>query len=176
MQAIISMIIMLFLLIGNSSSLFSQGKIEQLIEEALRNNPEYLSAKNRTASVNVQISQADALPDPQLKFAVANLPINSFTFDQEPMTGKKISLMQMFPFPGKLGLKEDIAEYQALITEQQVQELKNNLIKNVKILYFDLFFVDTSIEIVTKIKYCSSSLLKLLRQNIQLERDCSRMY
>jgi cobalt-zinc-cadmium efflux system outer membrane protein len=96
-----------------------------------------------------------------LGLAVANLPVNSFAFDQEPMTGKKILLMQMFPFPGKLGLKEDIADYQAQVVEQQVEELKNNLIKNVKLTYYNLFLIDKTIEIVEKNK-------TLLQQFVQV--------
>ncbi len=130
----------------------TQETIEQLIDEALQNNPDYLSAKKQSQSAQAQIPQAGALPDPKLGFALMNLPVNSFDFDQEPMTGKKIALMQMFPFPGKLGLKEDMAEYQAQVVAQQVEELKNSLIKNVKSVYFNLFFIDESIEIVEKNK------------------------
>ena len=126
--------------------------LSQLIDEALRNNPDYLAAKKNLQSTQAQIPQAGALPDPTLGFAIMNLPINSFDFNQEPMTGKKISLMQMFPFPGKLGLKEDMAEYQAQVVAQQVEELKNNLIRNVKTLYFNLFLIDKSIETVEKNK------------------------
>jgi cobalt-zinc-cadmium efflux system outer membrane protein len=70
-------------------------------------------------------------------------------------------LMQMFPFPGKLGLKQDMAEYQAQVVEQQVEELKNNLVKNVKMTYYNLFFVDKSIEIVGKNKALINQFVKV---------------
>ena len=69
--------------------------------------------------------------------------------------------MQMFPFPGKLGLKEDIAEYQAKVLEQQVEELKNDLVKNVKISYYNLFVVDKSIAIVEKNKTLINQFVKI---------------
>ncbi len=66
-----------------------------------------------------RISQQEALPDPTLGLNLMNLPVNSFALDQESMTGKQISLMQPFPFPGKLGLKGDIARSESEITLHQ---------------------------------------------------------
>ena len=150
--------LLIYFLLGVSAINFAQEQSNQIVnldffvKEALQNNPDYLSAKDRLHSAQSQIPQAGALPDPNLGFAVMNLPINSFEFNQEPMTGKKVSLMQMFPFPGKLGLKEDIAVSQAKVIEFQVEELKNNLIKNVKLTYYNLFFVEKSLDIVEKNK------------------------
>ena len=163
---IIILIAVVFLQFGYVNVLLTQDKTElvelqKLINEALQKNPDYLSAQKQWESAKAQIPQAGALPDPSLGLAVANLPVNSFAFDQEPMTGKKILLMQMFPFPGKLGLKEDIADYQAQVVEQQVEELKNNLIKNVKLTYYNLFLIDKTIEIVEKNK-------TLLQQFVQV--------
>lgn len=163
----VNLLLIGFFLNGNGNPSFSQEKkervinLQQLINEALRNNPDYLAAKNRWRSAEAYIPQAGALPDPQFGLALMNLPVNSFAFDQEPMTGKKISLMQMFPFPGKLGLKEDIAKYQAHIIEQQVEELKNNIIKNVKFGYYNLFFIDKSIEITKKNKVLLQEFVKI---------------
>ncbi|MBN2009451.1 TolC family protein [candidate division KSB1 bacterium] len=126
--------------------------LDQMINEALKNNPEYISFQHQWHATEAQIPQAGALPDPTLGFALANLPVNSFAFDQEPMTGKKISLMQMFPFPGKLGTKQDIADYQAQVVGKQVEEAGNMLIKNVKSAYFTIFILDKSIEIVERNK------------------------
>jgi len=127
--------------------------LESLIQGALQKNPDYLSIQKKAEAISLTISQASALPDPSLSLAVMNLPVNSFVFDQEPMTGKKIALMQMFPFPGKLGLKTNIAELQAKVAHQQVQEFKNKLIQQVKSFYFQLFLTEKSIEITKKSQF-----------------------
>ncbi|MCB0316581.1 MAG: TolC family protein, partial [Calditrichaeota bacterium] len=88
--------------------------------------------------------------DPVLSVNLMNLPVSSFAFDQEPMTGKQIGIMQMFPFPGKQGLKEDIAREGAAVSEARYRELRNQLVKNVKSAYYDLFLVDKSLETVHK--------------------------
>ena len=66
------------------------------------------------------------------------------------MTGKQIALKQLFPFPGKLSLKEDISSEDAFISTANYQEYRNQIIRDLKAGYFDLFFIDKSIEITDK--------------------------
>jgi len=134
--------------------------LENLIQTALENNPKLEAAVFRSLSEEETISQAGALPDPQLTFGLMNLPVNSFSFSQEPMTGKLVGLMQVFPFPGKLSLATDMAEYAAAAVKYQQEEIRNRIIQMVKNLYYDLYAVDRALEIIEKNK----ELLKLLIQ------------
>lgn len=127
-------------------------KLTSLINEALANNPKLEAAIQRTLSVEKTIIQAGALPDPQLTISLSNLPINSFSFDQDPMTGKVISVMQMFPFPGKLSLATDIAEYEAAAVKYQQQEVRNQIIQMVKRVYYEIYAVDRAFETTEKNK------------------------
>jgi len=144
----ITVIILLLLLVGNIN-LFAQDKVilDELIQEAVKNNPDLKSAQNSWQSELAKVPQAGALPDPQLSFNLMNLPVNSFDFNQEPMTGKQVALMHMFPFPGKQGLRTRVAKENAVVAEFRYQELKNQLIKNVKLTYYNLFFIDRAIDI-----------------------------
>lgn len=126
--------------------------LSDLIREALDNNPSLQAAAQRALASEKMISQAGALPDPQLTLGLMNLPVNSFAFNQEPMTGKIISLMQMFPFPGKLGLAEDMAEFEASAVGHQQEELRNQIVQMVKQAYYDLYAVDRALETVEKNK------------------------
>ncbi|GAB4380959.1 MAG: TolC family protein [Calditrichia bacterium] len=56
----------------------------------------------------------------------------------------------MFPFPGKLGLKEQIAAENARVSQAQLQETRNQLVNDLKSIYFNLFFVDKAIETTLK--------------------------
>lgn len=124
--------------------------LSDLIKEASNRNPELQSSYQAWKAAEVQIPQAGALPDPQLSLNLLNIPVNTFDFNQEPMTGKQITFMQMFPFPGKLGLREDIAEAGARISHSKYRELWNQLKKNVILTYYDIFLIDKSIEITLK--------------------------
>ena len=128
----------------------SIARLPDLIEEGINNNPDLLASYQNWQAELAKIPQAGALPDPQLSFNLLNLPVNTFELNQEPMTGKQIALMQMFPFPGKQGLREDIAKSAADISRDKNLELKNQLIKNIKQTYYDIFFIDQSLETVQK--------------------------
>jgi outer membrane protein, heavy metal efflux system len=125
-------------------------RLGDLVHEALENNPGLTSSYNTWRASQSAVPQAGALPDPTLSFNLLNMPVNSFDFDQEPMTGKQIALMQMFPFPGKLGLKTRIAEEGSSISEAKYNEARNQLVKNVKLAFYDLFFIDKAIQTTEK--------------------------
>lgn len=122
--------------------------LDELIQKVLTQNPELQSSYESWEASKTRISQQESLPDPTLGLNMMNLPVNSFALDQEPMTGKQITLMQMFPFPGKLDLKGKIAQSDSDISLQQYQELQNQLVKKTKQSYFDLFYVDRAIATV----------------------------
>ena len=126
--------------------------LREWIQEALENNPRLEAAYQRALSAEKVIPQAGALPDPHFTLSLSNLPVNSFSFNQEPMTGKVIGIMQMFPFPGKLSLSTDIAEHEAAAVEYQREEIRNQIIQRVKQAYFDLYAVDRAIETTEKNK------------------------
>lgn len=135
--------------------------LKALIEMLLADNPQLRSMKFDQQSAESAVRTAGALPDPVLGFNLVNLPVNSFSFDQEPMTGKQITLMQQFPFPGKLGIKEDIARKETAIREDKLQEMQNQLIKQLKSVYYDLFYVDHAIETVGKNKVIIKRLISV---------------
>ncbi|MDZ7660538.1 TolC family protein [Fodinibius sp.] len=135
---------------GNAQPTNSSLVLDELIQKVLAHNPELNSSFEDWEASKTRISQQEALPDPTLGLNFMNLPVNSFALDQEPMTGKQISLMQPFPFPGKLGLKGDIATSASEITLFQYEELKNQLIKKTKQSYFELYYIDQALATIAK--------------------------
>jgi len=150
--------VVIFLIFGGSAafsqadSAYSRDMLKEFIQAALENNPRIEAAVQRALSVEKTIVQAGALPDPQLTFGLSNLPVNSFSFDQDPMTGKVIGVMQMFPFPGKLSLATDLAEFEAAAVKYQQEEVRNQIVKLVKQKYFDLYTIDRTLETIEKNK------------------------
>ncbi len=124
--------------------------LEDLIKKAVEQNPQLQSFYSVILADSVKIPQSGALPDPILSLNILNLPTNSFAFDREPMTGKQIALKQIFPFPGKLNLKEKISKEDVAISKANYNEYRNLMIKDLKVEYYDLFFIDKAIEITDK--------------------------
>jgi len=134
----------------SQSSGEKESVLSALIREALENSPRIEAALNQSLAAERKISQAGALPDPQVTLGLMNLPVNSFAFDQEPMTGKLIGVMQMFPFPGKQALATGMARNEASAVKQMEEEIRGQVVQAVSRIYYDIFAVDRARETAEK--------------------------
>jgi outer membrane protein TolC len=78
---------------------------------------------------------------------IANLPTNSFSFTQEPMTGKIIGLSQGVPFPGKLSAVEKVQLKDIEINQQEIDDKINEIRNEVSQVYYDLRFTREALRI-----------------------------
>jgi outer membrane protein TolC len=125
--------------------------VEQLIEEAIQNNPEILAQKKKWELFKEKIPQASAFEDPMFGFGIVNLPTN-FSFKEEDMTMKEFSLSQKFPFYGKRRLMGEMAGKEAEAVFNEIQEKINRIIKEVKTAYYDLSHNYRTTEVVQRNK------------------------
>ena len=124
--------------------------LEAAVTEALQQNPK-LSARQAHSDAKARLpSQRGALPDPSLSFKALNLPTDTFALDQEPMTQLQVGLNQTFPFPGKLGLRQRIAERESGASNEQTSEVRIQLVRDVKTIWWQLFFLDRALETVQR--------------------------
>ena len=107
--------------------------------------------------------QVSSLPDPVVSVNALNFPWDSFDPNQEPMTQLQLGVSQMFPFPGKLALREDIALFEAEAALYSVEEMRLNLAMNVSVTWWEIFYLDRSLETVLKNQ-------TLLRQFVEVAR------
>jgi cobalt-zinc-cadmium efflux system outer membrane protein len=126
-------------------------KVDKLIDEAIQNNPEILVAKKKWEIVKEKVPQAFALEDPMLGLGVISLPTN-FSFRDEDMTMKEVSVSQKFPFPGKRPLMREMAEKEAEAVSTEIQEKVNRIIKDVKTAYYELSHVYRTTEVTQRNK------------------------
>ncbi|MBK5095217.1 MAG: TolC family protein, partial [Deltaproteobacteria bacterium] len=99
--------------------------LRSLVREALERDPDLQSTQLTAEAKDQRILPAGSLPDPMLSLAYANLPVDDFSLDKEPMTSRNIGFTQAFPFPGKLSLKEEIARLDAVQAADRVESVKN---------------------------------------------------
>jgi len=121
--------------------------LDGLIQEALDNNPEIAASRNKKDALWQRPSQVKAWDDPRLTFGVINLPVDDFDFNKQDTTQKTVSLMQQIPFPGITSLREKVAVEEAKSADSQVEDIKTRIVKEVKKAYFQLCFINESIEI-----------------------------
>ncbi|MDI3461328.1 MAG: Heavy metal RND efflux outer membrane protein, CzcC family [Nitrospira sp.] len=115
-----------------------------LITEALARNPEIQAARQQWEAASKRVPQARSLEDPTLSVQWWNAP-ESFNLGRAENT--IIGLSQKFPFPGKLALKEEVANRSAHMTEQALRAKERDLIGRVKQAYYDLFLAHKAIQI-----------------------------
>jgi outer membrane protein TolC len=107
--------------------------------------------------------QARTLPDPTISAGWAGNLVPPFSIQAgDPSSSRMLGVTQEIPFPGKLSLRGRIAETEA-DTERWAgyERTKLAVISNLKQTYYDLFFIDKSIEIVQKDKDLLETLAKI---------------
>jgi len=139
-----------------------------LIAEALENNPEIQAAQQEREAARQRIAPAEALDDPMLEAGVINAPLASSPFNREDMTMKMIGLSQRLPFPGKRGLRKDVAARDAEAIDHGYQETINRVIHDLKTAYWDLGLTIEMIKLVEKNKRTLEHLLQIAEQRYQV--------
>lgn len=115
-------------------------------EIALSENPGIAEMQSRYEALLEVAPQQAAFPDPVIKIGAMNFPWDEFDRNQEPMTQLQLGVSQVFPFPGKLGLREDVAQFEAVAALHSVDEMRLNLSRNVAVTWWECFFLDRSLE------------------------------
>lgn len=157
-------ILIIAIAIAIASVSFGQTEyLQDLINTAIEVSPKIKMLEMKKLAASNRIEQNSNLPDPMLTLGFANLPVNSFSFTQEPMTGKIVGLSQAFPFPGKLGEQADVNEKDVDIVEQEILDAKNEIRKNVIKNYNELSFSRESIQIAESSKDLLNNIAEVVR-------------
>jgi outer membrane protein TolC len=141
MKLIKNVLWILFFFILNQNLIAQPTKLDALVNQAILISPKIKMLKAKRDAAFNRIEQNSNLPDPTLTLGFVNLPVNSFSFTQEQMTGKIIGLSQMFPFPGKLSAISDAASVDTAIISQEIKDAENEIRKNVSTKYFALSYI-----------------------------------
>jgi len=115
--------------------------------EAVENNPEVSMLRERLRVMQARAKQASYLEDPELVLQAMGVPLSN-PVDFNKSDNNSIGIRQKFPFFGKLGLKEKIANHESGMTEAQLRGKEREIISKVKSAYADLFMARKSIEIL----------------------------
>lgn len=128
--------------------------LEDLTEEALRNNRDIRAAQKRLEASQQRPSLVSSLPDPVLSFASGNIgnPAPLTTLGDEDMSTAGFSLMQEVPFPGKLRLQGRMAQKEADADWHSYRQMEREVVSQVKQAFYRLYFVHRAEEVVQKNK------------------------
>ena len=126
--------------------------LDQAEQIAIQSDPAQQIYQAQQASLIAQGIAGSTLADPMIKLGTANLPMDSFAFDEDPMTQLSIGLSQQFSRGTQRALtqkdfnqRSEIAIYQALDRQLKVK-------KTVRELWFKLLFIEKSVKIIKENK------------------------
>ncbi len=123
--------------------------LSEHINTALNNNPALTAASIMIDAAREGVTQAATWKDPSLKFSLMNMPVSSFDFNQEAMTGVSVGVAQMIPWKGKTGLKTDISGIMVGIKAAQLFSKELDLAESLSHIWFDLAFLTENLNILS---------------------------
>ncbi|MDO8426047.1 MAG: TolC family protein, partial [Deltaproteobacteria bacterium] len=139
-------VISLFLLFLPARAPAETISLSELLSEARENNPELKAYGERIKARQARAGSEGRLDDPTLKIEMEDLPKdNPLNIAPGNAMLTRYTISQMFPFPGKLSLKEKIAlkEARTAISELNAKELEVSAM--VKEAYFEYAYLSESI-------------------------------
>jgi len=134
-----------------------------VLEQARRKNPEINAADARAHAMGERPIQQGTLPDPTIGAKYHNESFDGFTLGDSEFTYYEFSVEQEIPFPGKLGLRQSIAERGALREQAMRDATLLAVLARAAVAYFDLAVVDRSIELLRE----SRSTLEILARQAE---------
>ena len=124
--------------------------LDDVVREALANNPAVASAAHAVASQRAKVPQARALPDPNFGFGwMGNIqPFSVQTGD--PSSYRSVSAMQMLPFPGKRNLRGQIAGKNVDASQWDLEAVRRRVVADLKAAYYDYWYYDKALRITER--------------------------
>ena len=110
--------------------------LEQLINQTVNHHPSVQAIEHQVRALRHRIAQAAALPDPT--FNNVFWPIQQQALQTAAgRVGNQMSLNQKMPWPEKLRAKVHLAEKEVRIKTAELEQLKRDLTKKVKVAFYD---------------------------------------
>jgi outer membrane protein TolC len=134
------------------------------IEAALSGNPSLSAMRDRIRMKENAAVRAGALDNPKGWIAVTNLPVRTWSFREEDMTGKEIGISQMFPYPGKRAHLVRIGLLEKEQAERDLEEMRNLLRSEIKTAYAELFSVRKQAETVRRTRDVLRDIVEVTRE------------
>ncbi len=156
-------VVFVFILLCLPISVAAQESLHSYIEKAVDHNPNIQQAYHKWKTAEYKIKSAKSLDDPVASYGYFGEEVQTRVGPQK----QKYGLAQKIPFPGKRRLKGKVQSKQAQIFKEQYEAVKNEIIKDIKFVYYDLFWVDKAVEINEEEKAILEKLEKVAQRKYE---------
>lgn len=122
--------------------------LPELLQRVADRNPRLRAMEAAAAAASTRVAEASTLPDPVLQLGVMNFGLPDFNTDMASSMAPSVQLMQMVPFPGKLGLRGEIADAARGMAESGADEAWWDVRGKASMLFYELYSLDRRIEVM----------------------------
>ncbi|MEP6574123.1 MAG: TolC family protein [Gemmatimonadota bacterium] len=123
--------------------------LSQLYRSLDEASPQLASARAGSRAALERVAPTRRPPDPQLQFGLMNRNFPGLGL-QDPLGMNQVQLMQMLPFPGKLGAAGKAAAARAGATTARADDLWWEMRAQAAMTFYDIYGVDRSIVVATQ--------------------------
>lgn len=138
---------------------------------ALKDEPGIISQQWQMQSLSEQSIADGQLMDPKLQIGVANLPTDTFDFDQENMTQLKMGIIQQFPAGDSLNIKQQKTQIQSELFLSTISNRKLSIIKEVRLTYFEIYYWEQAKTTISQNKRFFSQLVEIVQSMFSVGKN-----
>lgn len=146
---------------------YSSLSLEDAILLSIENDDWLKSSRLIESAYRDEATSHSSLPDPILSLGIANLPSDSFDFNQENMTQFKVSITQRFPGGDSRGIKSRKSLLLADLNPHMRTNRSAHLSMNVSHLWLDSFLALKSISLIENDRYLFEQLVEITSSRYQ---------
>ncbi|HDY83649.1 MAG: transporter [Gammaproteobacteria bacterium] len=122
--------------------------LTEAVDIAQRNDPWLVGSEYRQQAIEAQSTAAGSLPDPVVSVGFANLPTDTFDFDQETMTQFKVGVSQTFPRGHSRALDQQRLSLLGAQYPYQRDDRRAKVAVNIANLWLEVFRATESIRLI----------------------------
>jgi outer membrane protein TolC len=143
-------------------------QLNGIIQEAINSNPSLKAAGNKIDAAKASERYARSLDPPQVAVEFYQAPVTGFPNPFRDQMEYDYSIQQMFPFPGKLGSMAKAEQRRTEMYSADRQTREQDIVRNVKTLYFDLYLKNRQSEINHETRALVREFVDIARKQYEL--------
>ena len=122
--------------------------LSELLARVEERNPQLQAMRAGAEAAALRRPTASTLPDPVIQLGIMNVGIPGLETNMPSSMVPSVQLMQMLPFPGKLGLMGDIASWDEARAASTADEMSWEVREMAAGMFYDLYALDRRIEVM----------------------------
>ncbi len=167
---------------------FGELTLDRAISLAIRDDDWLVANVQTERSFSEESISAGQLPDPRMTVGLANMPLDTFRFNQEPMTQFRVGISQSFPRGDSLALQQRQKIQQSEVNPYLRDDRMASVALDVSNRWLDSYLAERSIALIdadrslfeqlvdlTSVRYTTASGLARQQDLIRAELELTRL-